>query len=170
MENLTWFRKAQGKYRIFGLLNIVLGALAFVCAGSFFDGLKNNNKISVLISFLAIFLIAEVILILRNKKYLNISFSFLLTIVQVLGGGIAFIVFILFFCVKYIMPVSDNMMKVSNGITRNTKVVFTKSNKSDIAERSWKNEKLNDGLANQYGYDTVQSAINDGVDVNGNKL
>lgn len=39
-----------------------------------------------------------------------------------------------------------------------------------LQKKSWKNDMHNDELAKKYGYDSVKSAINDSIDVHGNKI
>lgn len=159
MKNVTWFSNVYGKYKIFSFLNVILGCLSFLGIFALFTGTA-KNKSEIIIS-ICMFLGGMILLILRNKKHLTLILSILICFLQVILGMIA--VFFLAACAVF--GISGNSNK-----SKNTQTVYTPNQNSNAAKESWKNDIYNDTLAKQYGYDNVQSAINAGIDVNGNKL
>lgn len=165
MKDVVWFRKVDGKYRIFSLLNIILGVIACIGIGTIMT--EKQIETSVFIIYLIMFILGTIILIFRNKKHMNLGLSILISIVQIIGGMLAVAIFIIYIVEKYVNPTD---IALGNNTKTNTRTVVTPTPNSNSAKKSWSNDMHNDNLAKQYGYDDVQSAINDGVDVHGNKL
>lgn len=157
MKNATFFSNVNGKYKIFSVANILLGCLSFLGLFAIFGGTA-DNKTEIMIS-LFMFLVGFVLLIIRNKKHLNFALSILICFIQIIFGMVA--VFFVVACAVF---------GISNNKTENTQTVYTPSKNISAAKKSWKNDMHNDELAKKYGYDSVKSAINDSIDVHGNKI
>lgn len=159
MKNATFFSSVNGKYKIFSMANILLGCLSFLGLFAIFGGTA-ANKTEIMISLL-MFLVGFVILIIRNKKHINFALSILICFIQIIFGMVA--VFFVIACAVF---------GISNNKTENTQTqtVYTPSKNINAAKKSWKNDMNNDELAKKYGYDNVKSAINDSIDIHGNKI